>query len=91
MRKYLQGSDPLVHECVQPFQSLAYPLEPEELLEIARFHARKAAVHIRGIVGHKFSKVPYIVTCIYDIYSGTDFSECVSGDPSPRSPSRALC
>ncbi len=39
-----------VHECVQPFQSLAYPLEPEELLEIARFHARKAAVHVAGVV-----------------------------------------
>jgi len=55
MRKYLRGPDPLTHECVQPFQSLAYPLEPEELLEIARFHARKARVHIEGLVGRDFS------------------------------------
>jgi tetratricopeptide (TPR) repeat protein len=26
MARYLRGSDPLAHECVQPFQSLAYPL-----------------------------------------------------------------
>ena len=48
-----------MHECVQPFQSLAYPLEPEELLEIARFHARKAWVHIQGLVGtHERNELP---------------------------------
>ena len=49
-----------MHECVQPFQSLAYPLEPEELLEIARFHARKAWVHIQGLVGtHELELPPF--------------------------------
>ena len=47
-----------MHECVQPFQSLAYPLEPEELLEIARFHARKAWVHIQGLVGTHELELP---------------------------------
>ena len=60
MKKYLRGPDPLTHECVQPFQSLAYPLEPEELLEIATFHARKAAVHVQGLVGRQFVPLPHV-------------------------------
>jgi protein O-GlcNAc transferase len=73
MRKYLRGSDPLVHECVQPFQSLAYPLEPEELLEIARFHANKAAVHIRGIVGAGFTPLvpPHSLLTVSSARGGT--------------------
>mmetsp|Transcript_21307 Transcript_21307/g.70625 ORF Transcript_21307/g.70625 Transcript_21307/m.70625 type:complete len:924 (-) Transcript_21307:72-2843(-) len=60
MKGYLQGKDPLIHECVQPFQSLAYPLEPEELLAIASFHANKAAVHVSGVVGKNFKPFPLV-------------------------------
>ena len=82
------------------WQSLAYPLEPEELLEIARFHANKAGVHAHSLLSSAPNEItahfplrppPSLLTLFHA--NGTALARKVpAGVPSvgPR-PSRAPC